>query len=392
MENINPIVQINSWKLADPNLRIRQLKKELPRKAVGTWVFTKSISPLDLYVYLKARFGPPNGFQMALKNPSSDNFCHWHWTLQCGNNIMDFMGLTMRAEVAVEGFPSFNRLDGNSFEGGIKRDLQNYAKEMSVVRKKLEKWNLFVNPYNRLKKVIQQFSRELLEIELDKIELPKQPKTPEDLESFQDELTQGSELYAKALGLGTSLRLLAPVLAEAFVNLVIFLLSKPDIKKDDRIYKDVLRREIDVRVKTLHINCEGFKRPVSGQSKEFKSFHTLMNRRNDFLHGNIDPVKLKYDVIYFDQNIPLPREYKNFVELGLINSLIDVEPDTALKDVEIVENFVQFVLSHMDDHIAENIKIFMETSDPGWREDTMRAGVLFPGHLIDTVPGPPSLT
>ena len=39
---------------------------------------------------------------------------------------------------------------------------------------------------------------------------------------------------------------------------------------------------------------------MDATSERFKNFHTLMNGRNDFLHGNVDPTKLKFDSVFFD--------------------------------------------------------------------------------------------
>lgn len=53
---------------------------KLPRK-VEIWEFTNEIKPLDLYCYLYAKFGPPNGIQNFLRADDSDNLIHWEWTL-----------------------------------------------------------------------------------------------------------------------------------------------------------------------------------------------------------------------------------------------------------------------------------------------------------------------
>lgn len=383
----NPIDGIKSWRTADPELMLKKLRKEVMRKKGGRWIFTDKISPLDLYTYLKARFGAPNGFQMTLKNPSSDNYIQWHWTLQTEDNTMEFMGFNMHAEVFLEGYPDFAKVDGERLESGLKEDFKNHGPAMSKVRKGLEKWNLFINPYNRLRKVVDQFSNKLRDLRINELVLPKQPHTSKELKSFEAKFKKCNEKYTEALGLSTSLRMLAPILAESFVNLVIFLLAKPDIKKDKRLYDDVLRREIDIRVKSLHLVCEGFVRAVGYHSTEFKDFQTLMNRRNDFLHGNIDPKKLKYDVVHFDGNTPVPKEYKNFSELALVNSLIHVEPEVALHDVDVVNMFINFILDHLDASIRRVVEMLMQTSDPGWRDDTMRVGILFPPYLVHGVPG-----
>jgi hypothetical protein len=40
------------------------------------------LSPVDMYCYLKARFGEPNGVQNILRSDSSDNWIHWEYSLR----------------------------------------------------------------------------------------------------------------------------------------------------------------------------------------------------------------------------------------------------------------------------------------------------------------------
>ena len=51
----------------------------LPKKAI-IWEFTNEIKPIDLYCYLQAKYGNPNGLQNFLRNDSSDNLIHWEWS------------------------------------------------------------------------------------------------------------------------------------------------------------------------------------------------------------------------------------------------------------------------------------------------------------------------
>src|ERR1039458_5233170 len=93
----HPTQDLDGWHLVEPSLMLTKLKGTLPRNRVSQWILQDVISPLDLYVYLRARFGKPNGFQMALKNQSSDNYVHWHWTLQYEDQVFHIMGLTLHA-------------------------------------------------------------------------------------------------------------------------------------------------------------------------------------------------------------------------------------------------------------------------------------------------------
>ena len=383
---------LREWRPVDPGLMRQHL--ELRRGKQGnppsTWLFHREISPLTLYTYLKARFGQPNGFQMVLKSPSSDNYVHWHWSLQCHDHIIEFMGFNFHAHAYAYGIPDPTEAEQAALIAAIKADFAAHGPAMSAVKKSLEQWSLFINPYHRLKRVVDHFCDKLHQLDITNIELPGLPTTPEELAALHERWPAYQTAYTEALGLGLSLRMIVPVLAESFVNLLIFLLAKPEIKRDERLYQDAIRKEIDIRVKSLHLSCQGFTSPIDASNECFKDFHTLMNRRNDFLHGNIDPRRLKYDTVYFDGTIPLPDRYQDFSQLALVNSLIHVEPDSVLKDVATVNRFITFVLGHLDNRIKNEVEMFMNTSNPGWREDTKRPGVLFPPNIVHGVLGPRS--
>ena len=347
------IESLSHWEPFDPQERMAQLKNRDAPRPRGSLVLGDRLSPLDLYVYLKARFGPPNGIQMALRSPSSDNIFHWHYTIRAAEGtIIEVLQSNLTTELSVEGIDSPTESEWDQLIRAIKGDFKKYGSNMSNVRRHLEYWHLFVNPYKRLLDVLDRCCNDLKSLDIDCTNVPKTPGTPEELRVFIETLSGERVRFEEALKLAVTIRMLAPVLGEAFVNLLIFLLAKNDIKADQRLYQDVIRRAIDVRVKSLHINCNGFARPVPTDSTPFKAFQTLMNNRNDFLHGNVDPTKLKYDVVHFDyQTIPIFEKRASFGELALSHRLVHVEPERALKDRETVAHFVEIVMDSLEPDI-----------------------------------------
>ena len=218
--------------------------------------------------------------------------------------------------------------------------------------------------------------------------VPTTPETADELQEFRDTLSKESARFEEALRLGVTIRMLAPVLGESFINLLIFLLAKQDIKSDQRLYQDTIRRSIDIRIKSLHINCRGFTRPVDTDSTSFRAFRTLMNNRNDFLHGNVDPTKLKYDAVYFDyQTIPIFEKQASFGELALSHRLIHVEPERALRDLETVARFVGLVMNSLEPTHQELVSAVAHQRSPGWRPKDGKVGILFPDHIPHFIPG-----
>jgi hypothetical protein len=81
------INSITDWRPIDPPERIKRLRKA--NRVVSRFIIGDRIAPIDLYVYLKARFGMPNGIQTILRAPHSDNLFHWQYAvgtdLVCSN-------------------------------------------------------------------------------------------------------------------------------------------------------------------------------------------------------------------------------------------------------------------------------------------------------------------
>ena len=118
------------------------------------------------------------------------------------------------------------------------------------------------------------------------------------------------ERYNKGIGLAISLRIMLPILAESFVNLVIFILCRPDIRNNKRLFDSYFKENIDVRIQSLHIKCSGFATPIDWNSEQCKKYNSIINQRNDLLHGNIAVEKLKFSEIFFNGKVPVFKQYE----------------------------------------------------------------------------------
>jgi hypothetical protein len=380
-------LDVKQWRIADAALVLCKFKKELPGLPRGIWIVDSGIAPVDLYTYLVARFGSANGFSMRLKSPTSDNLVHWHWTLQYLDRIIEVMGHTMYAQFVVEGTDDPETDEVKALVDAIKCDFSAHGPAMSEAKRKFQRWTVFVNPYCRMRRVAEGFRERLLELDVGGLKLPTTPRRSSEMPAFNEEFAAAIKVYTEALGICTSLRMLAPVLAESFINLVLFVTVNPSTRADTRLYDSIFRQDVDVRVRSLHLHCRGFTGPVDTGDKRFKSFQSLMQHRNDFLHGNFDPAKLAYATVYFDDMIPLPKKYENMSELALVNSLKHVEPPTALADLTAVDEFIDLTLEATHEKVRAALRQFMMTLDPGWLEAGQRPGVLFPENPTFVVLG-----
>ena len=291
MDEKQSLTDVNNWNLPDSKLVLAKLKKDIPTASKSLWVLDDSLSPLSLYCYLKARFGSPNGFAMTLLDNSSDNLIQYHYTLQAGERIIDIFGKNTQVEFVVESSVPLASEDWKRLSSTIRDDLKNYGSQLKEIKQKLDKYRPFVNPYKRIAKIVERFEKRLRELHIDSISPPANPRSPAEVQAFATEFQNCIDTYVEASALATSLKMIAPVMAEAFINLLLFVLRRAEIKADDRLYDSIFRLQIDVRTKGLSLYCYEFDKPIDASDQRFKDFHTLMNQRNDLLHGNVDPQK-----------------------------------------------------------------------------------------------------
>lgn len=387
--NISEIFDIENWQKASLEDLSDSLKNKDNSLCIHSWKnFNKELSPLSLYKLLKAKFGIANGMSMLLKSDSTENLIHWHYTFIIGKNEIHFLGMSSGIEILIKILPDINFEENNwkTLINNIKKSYSNYGKKMNEVQSEFQKYTLFINPFTRLKDTLSRLISELKSLDTKEVQRINIHNASDDERAeYNKSFNQWILNVEKSVSLGTTIRMLSPVLAESFINTLLLVLSKDEFKKDKRLYDNLIRQQIDIRVKTLHLNCNGFIKPINGEEQEFKDFQSLMNNRNDFLHGNIDPTQLMFEDVYFDMEyIPLFKEDEGIITKTMKNYLKNVESENAINDYLVVQNFIDFVLLHISEKIREHIKHLLATRMPGFNNKTKGIGILFPIGLAES--------
>jgi hypothetical protein len=177
-----------------------------------------------------------------------------------------------------------------------------------------------------------------------------------------------------------------PVMAEAFVNLILFVLMRPDLKSDERLRENTIRQPIDVRVKSLHMICVGFDRPVDYSHDACKAYHSLVNERNDLLHGNVVLDKLKFNEVFFNGRVPVFKQYRSMWERSVGVEIQSVGLHRLEREVETVNNLTTYLKSCMKEEVRAQFEYIAEMRDLGLNSENGRIGALFPSHLVDFLP------
>lgn len=358
-------------------------EKRVPQPST-MWALGNEVRPSDLYCYLGARFGLPNGLQNFLRRDDSDNLVHWEWYLKTSTGYITIAGLNFRTDVWITG-AKLPESEKGEFLRQIKADFANYGKGMAHLRKEhLEPWIEFVNPYQRLRRAVKQLIKELDELNLDPLSdaLPSLLES-EDMDAATERWRDRAADYSRAVGLSFGIRAMVPVMAESFINLLLFILAHPPVRADKQLFDGIFRLPMHVRIRSLPYYCIGFKGPVDSGHQAVRDYLQLVDTRNDLLHGNIDIEKLKFNELYFYGKVPIFNEYSTMWErtLGVAHRAVGLAEVHA--ELATVDAFVVYLLGLLKDKISEEVKLMSERFDLGIRKDTGRLGVLFATTLVD---------
>jgi hypothetical protein len=95
-------LNIEAWRKSTPAEVVEFLDTKKPRPSQRHMLVVRSrLKPVDVYVYLKARFGEPNGLQNFLRQESSDNLIHWDFNLKAADVDLYFCGAVREVHIMV---------------------------------------------------------------------------------------------------------------------------------------------------------------------------------------------------------------------------------------------------------------------------------------------------
>jgi len=304
-------LDFQSWRRATPREVLRFLRSSEPKEGKKAneekaqrhiLNVRQHLRPVDVYAYLVARFGRPNGFQNLLRRDDSDNLVHWDFHLRVGETDLYMAGILRELQIVVS--EPLSDQQWKSLIVGLKEDFTRVAKEKSAVTKKFEKFIVFQNKFSSIASLCADLHGRITDAP-QKETVPSFPKEGENIEAHTEKLERQRKRAEELFGNCLKLKLLTPIMAESFINMVILTFCKDAIRNDRNSYDGFVRAKIPERLSLLPKHCDGFAKPVDRNSAEYKDFMRIMNERNFALHGNVDPIREAIETVYFEGKRPL---------------------------------------------------------------------------------------
>jgi hypothetical protein len=377
-------LDVQSWRVPTKEETLAWLESKKPgtekRRKTSALMVRQHLSPVDVYCYLKARFGEPNGFQNWLRQDTSDNWIHWDYYLKAGDEDVYVCGMSREIHFVL----SEKMTDQNWRDLGlsIKTDYGRVGKEKSAVLKSLEHWVTFPNKFVEIADICAELHSEIVDnmggYQSYKTPSYRNMKTAAQGAKLAEQLTRRSEkLYQHCL----ELSLLTPVLAEAFINMIVLILCKQEIRRNKRQFDEFIRSQIDLKLFDLFYKCEGFAKPIDQHSDEFKNFKRVMDKRNNAIHGNCDPEREKIESVYFEGKRPLFLEPGDHIGKLLETLERQHEPATVIKDYQDTHAFLVYILSCLMPGKSDPVRSIVESRYPGYDLNRKITGCLFSDYI-----------
>ena len=357
---------------------LKSLKDETRNAASGSLLAVRrAFSPVDVYCYLKARFGEPNGFQTFLAKDSSDNWIHWDYNLKVDGEDIHISG-TYR-EIHFRLSESLSDQDWPVLFQKIKADFGRVGQEKTAVLRSLEKWVIFPNKYIAVSNVCADLHsnvrKDISVLSPDGVDgTPFHPAESEREQHYRQLVSRMSNLYSNTL----ELSLITPVLAEAFINMAILILCRKEVRDNVRQFDAFLRSQIDAKIFDLPYKCRGFVKQIDPEAPEYKNFKRVMDKRNHAIHGNIEPEREQIEVIYFQGKRPLFKEAGDHIAKRLEAPLRQYKPEQILKDYDDTHVFLHSLGECLEPSLREQFWQLMEDPYPGYDASRQMVGALLP--------------
>ena len=385
-------IQVQSWRAYTVEefrayLKGMQAKRE-PRKRrkkrggrPNILVVRDKISTVDMYCYLKARFGEPNGFQTILAKDDSDNWIHWDYNLKAENADIHISGMSRETHIMTS--EDLSDEQWRDLVINIKADFARVGKDKSTVLKSLERWAVFQNKFVEIANACADKHALIADFLANKPGyFSLKPISKRHAASWVKEMSARNKLRSDMAQACLELSLLTPVMAEAFINMTILMLCKPEIRDNKRQFDAFIRSQIDAKVFDLPYKCTGFVSSIAPKSTAFVNFKRIMDKRNHEIHGNIDPERERVEVVYFDNKRPLFIETGDHIENFIESIERQAQPDVVARDYESTHEFLASIVSCLERDLQPDFWRIMDDTHPGYDAKRKKAGALFPGHVF----------
>jgi hypothetical protein len=265
-------IDVTSWRAATREELLEYYGPgEKKRKGNGSALIIRSqIRPVDAYAYLRARFGQPNGFQNFLRKDDSDNLIHWDFNLKADDVDVYLSGTSRTIHVHLS--EKLTDEQWKEFILAFKADFRRIGREKTAMMRSFEKYFVFQNKFKSLADECALMHEKIIDAPAQEFKLPTGNLDDDAMKAVEEDLrahgVRATSLFSSCL----KLRLMMPIMAEAYINMVVITFCNDTIRNDRVQYEAFVRAKIPERIDLLTQHCSGFARKIDTRSSIYGDF------------------------------------------------------------------------------------------------------------------------
>jgi hypothetical protein len=315
--------------------------------------------------------------------PDSANLFHWDYYLMAGGKKLMFLGASEEVHVWFDG--KVSDMQCLNFIAALRRDFGRFGKEKGRFASSLEKWSIFPNQFQAVASRCADLYEEI-DAALPKIrrKVLAEKATTQSLIGNAKRKSH-SKLMSAITTAPTELSVLMPVLFESFVGLIVAVLIKPAARADEAAFQAFVRSPLNEKLQNLANRCNHFARPLEQNNPAFGRYWRVVNKRNDVIHGNVDPVRDALEIVYFHGKRPLFKTGGDRIRQHWLRLIERYQPQEVLDDYLALHTFILEILDHMTPGGRRTMAMIMDDTQPGWDNRRKIGGRLFPDHVATGV-------
>lgn len=312
----------------------------------GTMVIIPNdYSEIDVFCLMLARFGHPNG-PMTMSIPDGDPNAPFKWDFIF--NIPNFGTLEIcRSWMHLEIRTRKITAPPKELLGFLQYNLDAHKDKIENVKGKIEDYRLLINPFKRHQLLANESKEELDNFTIKKIYYPKgMAATEKQIKRHNKSFDNYMKGMNKESSLSISLCTHSAFMVEAYLNLILAVFLKKDIREDSAIFKETIERPWRKKIKRLHVDCNHISKVDFGDSI-IRDISKVFDLRNKVAHSYPHKEDLTVSNMWFFKNFPIlenPLPFDKF-QIAANNSLPTKTEaifcfETANKMIELIDRYI----------------------------------------------------
>ncbi|MBI3861049.1 MAG: hypothetical protein HY290_04055 [Planctomycetia bacterium] len=334
----------------------------------GSMFLPPDFPELRLFALLKSRIGRPNGpltFFLERQEGDPDAMFKWDFLfVPCGNLKLQIIRGVGGIEIWWWGEQSTE----SEILAYLRNNIAKHHRAIDDTIKGLELHTLILNPYVRHRSIAN-----LALEQLNQVNPVRPPPVMGDVEQIvSDDFSAKFTAFMNDVDRQASLMMLLVIesafMAESYLNMILALLVRQEIRSVKPILTETLMRKWRNKIERLHVDCRQIPEAANMSDPRVTNAKRMFDIRNRIAHSYPDKDEMAVGKMWFYKCFPVLEKadaFGNFA-IALHNQL--PSPDEARFCKNAADALIVFLTEMIDPAHRDTIRIVTETNPLGYNE------------------------